>query len=383
LKGSIQQRGKQSWRIFVELDRDEYGKRKRKTETVTGTKADAQRRKRELLSSIDKGLPMDNSKVTVGEFLRLWLKDYAEVNTSAKTAEGYKGKIQLYLIPKLGHLRLCKLTTQQVNRLYADMIAKPLSPQTVLHTHRILKLALGHAVKWGIMSRNVCDAVDPPRVYRKEMVALDIPDIQRLLEAAESSTYKHVFFLALYTGLRRGELLGLRWSDVDLKDKTLSVNQNAIRLKGNGIILTKPKTERSRRLVRLWSDTVMLLNVLKTQQKDQLEMAGIDWDETSLVFQNSEGKTLSPDTVSHAFKKIVKQIGLPNLRFHDLRHTHATIMLKVGTPPNVVSERLGHSSVSITMDIYSHVLPGMQEEAAKAFENALKNCVSKPQSIPL
>lgn len=383
MRGSIQPRGKQSWRIFVELGRDEYGKRKRKTETVIGTKANAQRRLRELLSSIDKGLPIDNSKVSVGEFLRQWLKDYAEVNTSPKTSEGYRSKIELYLIPKLGSLGLSKLTAQQINRLYADMISKPLSTQTVLHTHRILKLALGHAVKWGILARNVCDAVDPPRVKRKEMVALDIPDIQRLLETAEPSPYKHVFFLALYTGLRRGELLGLRWSDVDLNHKTLSVNQNAIRLKGNGIILTKPKTERSRRLVQLSSDAVMLLNVLKTQQKDQLEMAGIDWDERSLVFHNSDGTTLSPDTVSHAFKKIVKQIGFPNFRFHDLRHTHATIMLKEGVPPNVVSERLGHSSVSITMDIYSHVLPGMQEEAAKAFENALKNYVPKPQSSPL
>ncbi len=368
---------------MLELGRDSSGRRMRKSITVRGNKADARRKLRELLTDLDKGTPIDTSKKTVGEFLDQWLRDYAETNTSPRTVEGYKWNINRYLKPKLGHIALAKLTPYHVQGLYADMLGKGLSARTVVHTHRVLSEALAHAVKWELLVRNVCEAVDPPRPRKKEMLALDTGDVQKLLEATSQSTYGSIFYLALYTGLRRGEIIGLRWCDVDLHRKSVSINQTVVRLKGKGLVVGQPKTGSSRRSVSLSPNAAALLSGLKAKLKEQLESVSVKLDESGFVFSNSDGKPVSPDTVSHEFKKIIRELGLPPVRFHDLRHTHATLMLKEGIHPKIVSERLGHSSISITMDTYSHVLPGMQEQAALVFEKSLESTIPEAGSAAL
>ncbi|MCP4607535.1 MAG: site-specific integrase [Planctomycetes bacterium] len=375
MNGSIEKRKNQSWKLTVELGRDENGKRLRKYETVRGPKKEAERRLRELLTNLDKGIPINMSKANVGEFLGQWLRDYAETNTSPRTVEGYKGVVNRYLVPSIGRVPLTKLTPQHVQGLYRDMLDRGLSPQTILHAHRIFSEALGHAVKWGLLGRNVCEAVDPPRPKRKEMNTLDPSEVRRLLDVSSSSTYGAVIFLALYTGMRRGEILGLRWSDVDLKNRTISVTQTLTYLKGKGLVFGEPKTAYSRRLVTLPSDAAALLAGLRVKQKEQLQESGGQWEESCLVFGNTNGKPVHPDSVTKSFGKIIKRSGLPHVRFHDLRHTHATLMLKQGVHPKIVSERLGHASVNITLDTYSHVLPNMQEEAALAFEEVLADIV--------
>ncbi len=378
MNGSIENRGKNTWRLMIELGRDPSGKRLRKSYTVKGTKSEAQKKLRELLSYLDKGVPIDSSKATVHEFLDQWLRDYAQPNTCISTFEGYTWYIKKYIVPYLGSVNLSALTPQHVQGLHAEMIQrKGLSARTALHAHRILSQSLSHAVKWGLLVRNVCDAVDSPRPGRKEMNVLDAHDIQRLLEGIADSPYRHVFFIAVYTGLRRGEILGLRWSDIDLKMNNLSVNRTVSRVKGKGIIISDPKTPFSRRCVALPFEANKLLSSLKSKQTEQAESLGIGWIESAYVFPDSDGMPLSPDTASHAFARTVKRLGLPQVRFHDLRHTHATIMLKQGVHPKIVSERLGHASVNITLDIYSHVLPNMQESAVIAFEQALKDVSSK------
>ena len=227
-------------------------------------------------------------------------------------------------------------------------------------------------MKWGLLTRNVCDAVDPPRPRNKVMATLDTKDIQTFLEAASRSRYGPVFFLALYTGLRRGELLGLRWSAVDLEAGTLSVTQTLIRLTGVGLMAVEPKTPRSRRLVSLPPSAAALLSGLRVKQKDERQELGLKWNESDLVFSRPDRSPIDPDTITHAFAGIVKKAGLPSIRFHDLRHTHATLMLKQGVHPKIVSERLGHASIAITLDTYSHVLPGLQERAALGFEEMLQ-----------
>jgi len=202
------------------------------------------------------------------------------------------------------------------------------------------------------------------------MTALDTVEVGQLLQAAEGSPYRYIIFLAIYTGLRRGELLGLRWADVDVENQTISVNQSLQRMVGKGLIVTEPKTRSSRRLVTLPPTAVKVLTSLKTERMDQCGDLG--WSESNYVFCNKNGAPMSPDTVSHAFNRLVKRTEIPHVRFHDLRHTHATLMLKQGVNPKIVCERLGHSSVTITMDTYSHVLPGMQEKAALAFEAGLE-----------
>jgi integrase len=212
MNGSIRKRGEKSWELTIDLGHDAQGKRQRKFVNVKGTKKLAQEKLRELLTSLDKGMPLDSTKATVGEFLTMWLKDYAETNTGPRTLEGYREKIHSYITPNVGQIPLAKLTPQHVQSIYASMMERSLSPKTALHVHRILREALSHAMKWGLLARNVCDAVDPPRAYNKEMVALDTPDVQKFLDLAVNHRYGPVFFLALYTGMRRSELLGLRWS---------------------------------------------------------------------------------------------------------------------------------------------------------------------------
>jgi len=360
--------------LTIELGRDETGKRKRKFVTVKGNKADAQKQLRELLVSVDKGLPINTSKVTVSEFLEQWLRDYVSTNTAPTTLEHYSCMVKKYINPKLSHIQLTKLNPQHVQHMYAYLLEeRGLSARTVQYTHRILRQALSHAVKWGLLGRNVCDAVDPPKPRRKEMTALDSADVQRLLDATSQSSYGHVFFLALYTGMRRGELIALRWQDVDFQNKSISVNNTVVRIAGEGLVLSEPKTPHSRRLVTLPPSAVAVLNGLKAIRKDRMEKDGKEWDQSSFIFPSANGGPTDPDSITWAFKKAVRKLGLSNMRFHDLRHTHATLMLKQGVHPKIVSERLGHASVNITLDTYSHVLPGLQEAAAVAFEEALQS----------
>ena len=369
--GSVRKRGNQSWRLTI-VGRDKNGNRKRKCVTVRGTRSEAQRQLREMLQPGDKGTSTGGATITVGKFLEQWLHDYAEINTSPVTTEGYRHKIRCHVLPKIGHVPLDQLTPQHVIGIYVGIQEDGLSRRTALHVHRILHGALNHAVKWAILTQNVCDAVDPPRPLQKQMAALDTVEVGQLLQAAEESPYRHIIFLAIYTGLRRGELLGLHWADVDLKHQTISVSRSVHRLVGQGLIVTEPKTRRSRRLVTLPPTAVKVLAALKTERMDQCVDLGANWSENNYVFCHPNGGPLSPDTVTHAFNRLVKRTEIPHVRFHDLRHTHATLMLKQGVNPKIVCERLGHSSVTITMDTYSHVLPGMQEQAALAFEAGLE-----------
>ena len=208
---------------------------------------------------------------------------------------------------------------------------------------------------------------------REEMTALDYPDVQRFLDVASGSPYGALFFLDIYTGLRRSEVLGLRWSAVDLVHKTLAIVETLQVVKGKGLLSLEPKTNRSRRSVSLAPDALTLLAGLKIQQREERESFGMEWSESDYVFSHANGKPFYPNTVSKKFSELVKKAGIPRVRLHDLRHTHATLMLKEGVHPKVVSERLGHASVVITLDTYSHVLPGLQEEAALKFEQGLRN----------
>ena len=373
MNGSIRRRSRNSWELTIELDRDAEGTRLRKFISVKGTKTEADQKLREVLTRLDKGMSLDVSKSTVGEFLESWLSSYVETNTGPRTLDGYREKIRGYILPSLGNLVLVKMTPQHVQNLYGNMLARGLSARTVLHTHRILREALGHGVKWGLLFRNVCDAVDPPKPRRKEMTALDYPDVQRFLDAASGSPYGALFFLDIYTGLRRSEVLGLRWSAVDLVHKTLAIVETLQVVKGKGLLSLEPKTNRSRRSVSLAPDALTLLAGLKIKQREERESFGMEWSESDYVFSHANGKPFYPNTVSKKFSELVKKAGIPRVRLHDLRHTHATLMLKEGVHPKVVSERLGHASVVITLDTYSHVLPGLQEEAALKFEQGLRN----------
>ena len=243
-----------------------------------------------------------------------------------------------------------------------------LSRTTVSHHHTCLHRALKMALKWGLINRNPADAVTPPRPQRSEMHIMNEDDLHSFLEAAKKTAYYVFFYLALFTGMRRSELLALRWTDVDLLLCQIYVTRSLHHLRTGEIIFGAPKTTKGRRMVFLSPSTAQLLQEHKEKQEKQRAALGIPLEDDDLVFSGLEGKPFLPDTVSHAWVKLVKRIGLEGIRLHDARHTHASLMLKQGVHPKVVQERLGHATISTTLDLYSHVAPGLQQAAAEGFD---------------
>jgi integrase len=243
--------------------------------------------------------------------------------------------------------------------------------KTVLQHHRLLSEALSYAIKWGLVARNVAQVVDPPRPVNREMRTLDREGVRAFLEVARSTGYYPLFHLAVYTGLRRGEILGLRWKDVNLDMASLSVVQTLQRLKGGLTVFLEPKTAKGRRSVALSPVAVLVLRAHHERQGQLRAILDGRLSEDDLVFSHPDGSPLKPDTVSHVFSEIARKARLWGLRLHDLRHTHATLMLQQGIHPKIVQERLGHANIAVTLDTYSHVLPGLQEAAALRFDEGL------------
>ncbi|NQT73709.1 MAG: site-specific integrase [Chloroflexi bacterium] len=369
-----------SWVIVVELGRDPVTKKRRQQwQSIKGTKKDAEREMRVLLTSLETGTYLKPTKMTLGEYLERWLRDYVQTNVRPKTAEGYVNKINRHILPELGQIPLTDLKPSHIQEFYRLKLESGrvdgeggLGPSTVNQMHRILSASLRHAVKWGLVGRNVAEAVDPPRIPRNEPHTLDSKDVNTLLEAIKGTPYHPVFHLAIYTGLRRSELLGLRWRDIDLDMATLSIVQTRMQLPGGKSFFQEPKTSKGRRQVALSPSSVLMLREYREQQELQSIMAGWVITPDSPVFCYEDGSPILPDTITHVFIKFARKVGLHGVRFHDLRHTHASLMLKQGIHPKVVSERMGHSTVSITLDVYSHVTPGIQQAAALAFEEVVQ-----------
>lgn len=379
MKGSVRKRGKNSWAVIIDLPRDpETGKRHQQWHTVHGTKKDGERVLRELLHSVETGSYVKPSRITLGQWLQEWCQSYVGMHTSPRTAESYQSEARRHFIPALGVIPLTHLQPQQLQSYYAHALSKGrtdgkggLSPRTVQYHHRILSEALSHAVKMGLVGRNVAEAVDPPRVERNNWQTLAPEDVPKFLEAARKTPYYVLFYTALYTGMRLGELLGLRWCDVDVDVASLSVVR-ALYKRCGVRKMVEPKSSHSRRRIALSPSLALLLRQYRAEQEARGILLGKPLDDSGLVFSNISGEPLDPGVVSHTFARVLKKAGLPHIRFHDLRHSHATLLLKAGIHPKIVSERLGHANISITLDTYSHVLPGLQEKAAERFDELLE-----------
>ena len=371
MNGSIRRRSRNSWELTIELGRDAGGRRLRKYIHVRGGKADADRNLRALLSTMDQGLPLDGGKETLGQYLERWIRAHAG-RVTARTLHGYQRYVSGYIAFCLGQVPISRLRTSQAQEMEGAMLARGLSGTTVLQAHRILHKALWDAVRWGLMGRNIMDAVTPPRKGDREMKVLNPVQLRALLIAVKDLTNGNVISLAARTGARRGELLGLQWSDIDLERGTVSVQRALQRIPWKGYAVTMPKSAKGRRSIAIGEETVVMLRRhWATQAKARLA-TGPAWHDRGWVFTRPDGRPLDPDWVTHSFENLAQKEGLLGVRFHDLRHTHATLLLAEGVHPKVVQERLGHANIAVTLDTYSHVLPGLQEAAARAFDSALQ-----------
>ncbi|MFC1935152.1 tyrosine-type recombinase/integrase [Chloroflexota bacterium] len=264
------------------------------------------------------------------------------------------------------------LQPSHIQGLYRDLLAKGLSARSVLHVHHIFQEALEYGVKLSYIARNPCKAVAPPRSERKEMRTLAPWEANKVLDTARATPYYAIFYTALYSGLRRSELLGLRVRDVDLTLGTVHVAQAMHCLKGGRIVFTEPKSAKGLRTVALTpSNAIVLREHLAKLAMDMMAL-GVAFTDATQVFSWTDGKLMLPDSITHAWERLVEGIGLKGIRLHDARHTHASFMLAQGIHPKIVQERLGHSTIAITLDTYSHVAPGLQAAAALAFDKMLQ-----------
>ncbi len=379
MRGSIIKRGN-SYRVKVSLGKDPAtGKYISHYETVRGNKKDAERRLNELIHQCGNGTFIKPAKTTVADYLNQWLKDYAYPNLSPHTAEGYDSIVSRHLIPALGAIPLNQLRPEIIQRYISDKLSNGsatgkagLTARTVRHHIVCLHTALQSAIRIGMLVRNPVDAVTIPRAERHEIRTMSESDIHIFLEMARPTPYYALFYTAIFTGMRRSELLALRWQDVDLLLLQISVNRTLHQVRCGRIVIRQPKTERSRRVVALTPSTAALLEEHHESQSRLRESLGYpELTSDDLVFCQYNGKPLLPNTVTHNWIKVVRRSGLSGIRLHDARHTHASLMLKQGVHPKIVQERLGHSSIQVTLDTYSHVSPGLQKAAASKFDDIL------------
>jgi integrase len=368
--GSITPAGKNSWRIQIYAGKGPDGKYRRYTETIRGLKRDARERLNELLPSLSNGIYVPPGRLTLTEHLHSWLNGYVKTNCSQRTLDGYETIVEHHLIPALGHIQLKQLQAQTIQAYYGRAYEK-LSARSVHHHHRVLSEALKYAVRQGCLGRNPCELVDPPSPRKKTMRFLTPEEVETLLSAARGNQYYPVIYTAVSSGLRQAELLGLRWRDVD-PDIMLSISVCQVLYKRRGdYIFKEPKTQRSRRYVRMTPKLAAFLREYKQERKALFRNSGKELSLDDLVFANAEGKPLDPSYLSHSFGKLVKHIGLQGVRFHDLRHTFTSLMLLRGVSVKVVSEALGHASAAFTLDTYGHIIPGMDSDAMASLDEIL------------
>jgi integrase len=338
----------------------------RKRFYVSGkTKTEVKAKLRKVTADRDDGIVFDTQNLTVGRYLERWLPDSVKDTVKQTTFECYERLMRLHLQPTtLGSVKLKALTPANVRALYREKLDSGLSPASVQRVHALLHKALKQAVNDGLVPRNVTEAVKAPRQSRKEIQALNPEQARAFLGAARGERLETLYLLAVHTGLRQSELFGLMWQDVDLEANRLSVRRILSAAK-NGPIFTTPKNDKSRS-VRLTPRAVESLHAHRKRQAEEREKLGKPWRDHGLVFCTQVGTPLNRNNVhTRSFKPLVERASLPpTLRFHDLRHTFATLMLKGGEHPKVVQEMMGHSNINITLDTYSHVLPDMQDKAA-------------------
>jgi integrase len=382
VKGHIRERSPGHWAIVIDVRDPRTGRRRRKWHSFAGTKRQAQVECARLISELSGGLYIEATKFTVGQFLDRWL-EHVKPLISPRTHERYGEIVRKNLNPLLGAVVLTKLRPIQVSQAYAKALSDGrrdgkggLAPSTVRYLHVILKSAVGQAVRWQMLARNPVDAIDPPKIERAAMTTYDLAQTADLIDATRGTRMTMTVILAVLCGLRRGEIAALRWRNVNLDAAQLAVTESAEQTSA-GVRYKKPKSGKGR-AVALSARVVNELRSHRVKQTQELLLLGIPLTDDAFVVAQADGSPLQPRTITHQWHQLLaNNRALPRIRFHDLRHAHATHMLSSGVHPKIASERLGHSKVGITMDLYAHVLPGMQEDAAARVDRDLEAVINK------
>jgi len=355
-EGSLYQRPNGTWRAQVLLN----GKR---VSQGFKTKADALVWLRNFQVRIDQGLDYQASKITLADYLEQWIENHAPALRST-TAHQYRQNIRKHIIPKIGNLQLKDLHLARIEQFYVELVQSGVGIRTVRITHNIMHKSLAKAVRYGLISHNPSHGASLPRYKRGEMQVLDENQVSQFLIAAQDSPYLALYHLAITTGMRQGELFGLKWSDLQWNNAKLHVQRQVQKIPGQGWGFVEPKTRSGRRTIKLGEGSLFILRQHWERQGLQKALAGHRWKENDLIFPSSVGTPGDPSNLRVDFLRTLEKAGLPKIRFHDLRHTAASLLLNHGIPVIIVSKILGHSKPSITLDVYGHLYHEMQDEAA-------------------
>ncbi len=377
-----------TWLVRIFLGRDASGKRKYFGKTIHGTKKDAQKFLTAKLREKDLGIFVDPASMPLDQFLDSWLEDVAKNKLRSRTFEGYKSLLRCHVRKQIGLTRLCDLQAYEIQKMYNGMVKAGYSAKTVRHVHNVLSPALEWAVRMKMVFQNPCDLCELPRIEKKEMMYFTALETAIFLEAAKTDQYYPAFLLAIETGMRPEEYLGLQWKDIDFDNSRLSVRRSVVPLKGGGFAFEEPKTKQSRRSIPLSKTSLAALKVHRVKQLESRMKINDVYQDYDLVFPSVIGTPIQHQNFYRRhFKKVIrlanekirkenedrtdKKPELKTIRLYDLRHTMATLLLSKGINPKIVSERLGHASIVLTLDTYSHVLPAMQTDATDQIEKLM------------
>jgi integrase len=360
-EGSIHQRSNGTWRAQISVNgkRISYGAK---------TKVECQAWLHQMHFQLVQGHDFQGGKSTLGEYLGKWLESY-KVAIRPKTHHRYKGLVDKYIIPHIGNITLKDLHPLNIEKFYGDLLDSGVGPRNVRHIHAVLHRALEKAVGYRLILRNPAHGVTLPQYKPAEMQIWDESQVSVFLIAAESSRFKALYHLAITTGMRQGEIFGLKWSDLHWNSGTIQVQRQVQYVPGQGRNFVEPKTRASRRKIKLGEGTLHALRLHKEGQSTLIAVAGERWVDHDLIFPNTVGNPLDPSNLRRDFNRIIDTTGLPKIRFHDLRHSSASLLLNHGVPTIVVSRILGHSKPSTTLDIYGHLYHEMQGEAARIMDD--------------
>ena len=368
-EGSIYQRANDGrWAGTVSIGYED-GKRVRK-HVMGHSRTEVKEKMAGVLRAHEENRPIPDQRTKLGPFLRRWLDEVAKPTIRPSTHDSYHDIVTIHLVPGLGKIALAKLTPAEIQTFRNRKLAGGRSPRRVPYFHAVLRRALVTAEKWGMVSRNVAKLVDPPRVPKHEITPLTPEQARQLIESAVDDRHLALYLTALGTGLRQGELLGLRWEDVDLDAGRLRVRHTLANVKGT-LTLLEPKTDRSRRTVMLADAVVTALRAHRTRQRMERLVSGSRWVDSGHVFTTLHGTPYHAATITRAFQAALTRAGLPRCRFHDLRHAAATFLLAEGMTLEDVKNLLGHSSITLTSNTYGHVLEQRQRQVARAMDAVL------------